>query len=104
MKPLDQIPELVGAGYSVTMMPAFILDGILYTVITRQLRKSQIIDLVGRHGPDLWVFSCQQGEPITYFSSCSNRRGECNNESSYFVKYAVAKDLVASYIRLQIRK
>jgi len=94
MRPLDVIPELIGAEYTVKG-PAFIYEGNLYVVEGSILGKGQIIDLVCKFGNNLCVYSCEEYTPVWVTA---------NHPKKYMLKYVIMKPRLTTQVRLRVVK
>lgn len=99
-RPLDIIPELVGAIYSTTTAPAFVYEGTLYTVRDSIYSHTSLIGMVSAHGGDLFVHSIQKDDGLR-----SNVYGSYRREQHYLLRSVLVKpDRAASRFGMHILK
>jgi hypothetical protein len=97
MKPLDIIPELVGAKYTATASAVVIYKGHLYITSLRGMDRTSIIALVKQHGVNLHVHSIQRsGHTLLH-----RNKHECVYMISYVV---VDPNRAESCCRLRVVK
>lgn len=99
-RPLDIIPELVGANYNITTVPAFEYEGTLYTVRDFVYSHTSLIGMVSAHGADLFVHSISKDAGLH-----SNVYGSYRREQHYIVRFVLVKpDRAASRFGMHILK
>lgn len=95
-RPLDIIPELANAVYSITSEPAFYNNGVLYVVRNYVLDRNGLRMLVATHQGNLVIHSL-----TIYDSYYSQSRGG----EQYIIRYAIIDpSRVATSVKFHITK
>lgn len=107
-RPLDKIPELVGAKYSVTTEIAFRHRGILHIAKPYNITRTKLIELVGTHGDNFCVHSCQENNDFTHLYSGTTSSLSSSSwrpiEQILYVRYAILSNDAASTVPLRVSK
>ena len=97
-RPLDIIPELVGAVYNTTTASTLVHKGTLYVLRDMSYSHSSLVGLVVSNGANLFVHSIWMSDSLAIYGS--HRR-----EQTYRVRCAVVKpDRATTQLRLRIMK
>lgn len=96
-RPLDIIPELFGATYSVTATPAMVHNNDLYIVSIQRHNKQSLYTKVAHEGSDFFVYKCVV-EPS------ENRWGMPLREPTYLVWAVSVKKVAASNVPIRVLK
>ena len=106
MRPLDLIPELIDANYSVAFTPVVVYNGVLYLTSQRNQDEESIVGLVKKFGPHLWVYAAARGPALPRsFEEYRNGKKRTTIANFYSINYTIVDpDRVESRVKLRVVK